>query len=233
MEKDSLITITIPTTGRPDKLSQCLKSIDYKDTFIRIGAVSIEDVNLSDVSEMDNVSIIFNSSSIVEMQNDLAFASPDASHILAASDDIEFLPGAIRTAKECLLKVFPDGDGCVGLNIVNMEEKDRSPYAFMLVGAKFFNERLHRELFYPRYKHFYADTELGLYACSLGRFVFCYDARVIHHHPATGAPADKTHLYNRTGKWEHDNKLFNERRCNGTNTRNRLFVDMPDTVADR
>jgi hypothetical protein len=105
---------------------------------------------------------------------------------------------------------FPDHDGIVGLNVVNFKA---AAHAFMLVGRKFFQDRLKRQLFHPGYRHFYADIELGMFAESLGKFKVCPEAKINHFHPVVGAVMDATHRRNRLEKWEADNQLFTERKC--------------------
>jgi hypothetical protein len=218
------LTITIPTTGRPEKLLACLKSIDY-DAKVWIGAMDSEDIP-SDIPAWIAVrsTVRFTIDAPVGVQIDLAETSEPGSHILPISDDIVFEPGAIQTALNALNFHFPDSDGVIGFNIKNMTEKDKSPYAFMLVGSKFFNERLNRVLFYPQYRHFFADTELGEYADSIGRFKFCEQAMLTHYHPSTGAPADATHIRNRGEKWEHDHMIYQHRKKQWQETGHATFA---------
>lgn len=211
-----MITITIPTTGRPQRLNKCVKSINYYGKVqVNIGCRSIHDdvPEFFKTKEGFRISFDFIESDkhIVPLQNELGAMAPEHSHVLPASDDIEFEKDALIIAAERLQKKFPDYDGIIGLHISNMDSANGSPYGFMLVGSKFFNKRLKRQLFFPKYRHFYADTELGEYARALGRFQECPEARVIHHHPCTGVRPDATHLNGRQAKWTHDNKLFRDR----------------------
>jgi GT2 family glycosyltransferase len=214
MTKNHAVTITIPTTGRPERLRNCLRSIDYENARILIGAVKKGDVWLDEEeSEKKNISIFYGPGHPVVIQNSLAALSHFDSHILFLTDDIIFMPKAIEKAVNALLYRYPDSDGVVGFNIVNMLEKQKVPYAYMLVGKKFFNERLDRTLFFEGYQHFYADMELGLLASRLERFYFCQEAGLVHFHPCTGIAADETHSSGRSDKWQHDYKLFKDRRC--------------------
>ena len=206
---NDLVTVTIASTGRKERLSDCIRSIDYDNVRVRVGVREGADIP-TDIQM--TFSALFTNDFPVAVQNDLASSIEERSHVLAIADDIIFEPGAIQEAVDTLNDAFPDGDGIIGLNITNMRNDQKCPYAFMLVGSKFFNERLARVLFFPGYRHFFADMELGEYAESLGRFRFCSEARVIHFHPSTGAPADRTHTEGRQGKWEHDNELYLERK---------------------
>lgn len=204
------LTLTIPSTGRPERLCDCLRSIDI-EADVRVGAVCGDDLP-SDIPTRiaERISFEFSIDTPVIIQNVLAGKS--RGHVLPISDDIVFDKGAIQTALDALDLHFPDSDGVVGFNIKNMTEKDKSPYAFMLIGETFFNERLGRVLFYTGYKHFFADTELGEYADSVGKFKFCAEAMLTHFHPSTGTPADATHTKNRGEKWQHDHRLYQDRK---------------------
>jgi hypothetical protein len=208
MEKHCL-TITIPSTGRPGRLRDCIASIPQGDDIqIKVGCRSFNDDIPKEILNDTRVSITAFHNDIVPIQNALARTAPIHSDVLPVADDIIFQPGAIENARKHLYQRFSGGDGIVGFKIVNMSEKNASPYAFMLVGAKFFNDRIGRTLFCEGYKHFFADTELGQYAQSLERFEVCQEAAVIHLHPNTGAPADATYLNRRSEKLEADSALF-------------------------
>lgn len=208
----SFVTITIPSTGRPGRLADCLRSIDYCQKVINIGICFKEDLPEDTVLKMENVAVYISSDHPVRLQTALADLGPKDAHVLPISDDIVFKPGAIATAVQTLLTAFPDGDGVIGFNVTNMQGKDRCPYAYMLVGNKFFNDRLKRVLFPHEYRHFYADVELGEMAERLGRFRFCPEAGLIHFHPSAGYPADATHTRLRQEKWEHDHAVYGRRK---------------------
>lgn len=208
----SYITITIASTGRRSRLATCLMSIDYSKALINIGAKELKDIPLDILKSMPRVSVMFSHDPVIAVQNSLALCSPYDSHILPIADDIVFKPGAIQVALDALNKLFPDGDGVIGLDVENMTQKQKSPYAFMLIGNKFFNERLKRRMFFPGYLHFFADTELGEAANKIGRFELCKEAKVYHFHPVTGAPADETYLKNREQRLQHDHALFHKRK---------------------
>lgn len=209
-----MLTITIPSTRRKKRLRECLESIDYDRAIINVGARDTSDIPWDLVKKLERIQCSFSHDLPVSVQIGLAICSPLDSDILPISDDILFQKGAIRAAISELEHYFPDHDGIIGFDISNMPEKDKSPYAFMLVGSKFFNDRLGRYLFFNGYRHFYADTEIGMFAESLDRFRICYKAQVVHFHPCTGVPADETHLRNRVENWSHDNALFLKRRRN-------------------
>ena len=198
-----MITITIPTTGRPERLKNCIESIDYPAD-IRIGCRYPAD--LSD--EIGNASVLYTENNIVDVQNTLAASARTDSYILPISDDIVFEKGAIKKAVDFLDSIFPDSDGIVGFNVDNLKS---SPYCFMLIGQKFFNDTLKRKLFHDGYEHFFADTELGEAANAAGKFYLCCDANITHFHPSSGAEKDETHKRNRLKKWERDSATYRSR----------------------
>ena len=202
---EDYVTITIPSTGRCNRLAECIQSVDYRNSIIEIGVKSLDDVPLS---WAERISVSFTHDFPVPVQIRLAAFSRGFTHILPISDDIVFDPGAIKNAVSALNSAFPDGDGVIGFDIKNMKETDKCPYAFMLIGRKFFNDRLGRVLFNPEYRHFFADVELGEFAERLGRFRKCPEARITHFHPSTGAPADSTHTAGRHEKWVHDKEIY-------------------------
>ena len=213
-----MITITIPTTGRPQRLYDCLKSIaDEPDIEIKIGCRNIGvDIPLAVLRKCEpfnklNISMSASDLSIIEIQNYLAMTASLKSDILPIADDVIFQPGAISAARKAMSEEFPDYNGIIGFNIINLPKGQASLYAFMLIGRKFFSEHLNRTIFYPEYKHFYADIELGEAAEKIGKFYFCEEARVIHYHPVAGYPQDETYRRNRQSKWAHDNKLYQSR----------------------
>lgn len=131
-------------------------------------------------------------------------------HVLPISDDMIFKPNAIACAQYYLLEYFPDGDGVLGLKTENFDAKDTS---VMLLGEKFIQRFPDRQVYFPGYKHFGADTELGEFAKSIGRFRFCPEAVVTHFHPVSGYPIDETHKHGRQYLRE-DLQLFEDRKQN-------------------
>jgi len=211
-----IVTVTIATKGRQAKLAACLRSIDYPMAGVLIGAASMEDIPAAVFTSIRiPVVVDITSGHPVAVQNHVAKQALPETHILPISDDIIFEPGAIQAAVNELHTVFPDTDGVIGFDIRNMSQKDKCPYAYMLIGNKFFTERLRRTLFHAEYHHFYADMELGEHANKLGRFRTCPTAGLIHFHPSAGYLADKTHCEGRQEKWSHDHKIYMDRKQNG------------------
>lgn len=112
----------------------------------------------------------------------------DTDFIMFLGDDTEIQPGALEAAM-VKMSELPDGWGVVGLNTENSK-----PYAHWiahknmleLTGGQFFN---------LEYKHNYCDHELYDIAVENGRWAWAEDAKVIHHHPASGADTDDHYLF--------------------------------------
>ena len=128
--------------------------------------------------------------------------------ILYASDDIIFYRDCIRTALHAMKRHFPDTDGVIGLNQLQVGVSKGRKYAFGLVGEKFVKRFMDRELFCPEYIHFNGDREMGLYAMEVNKFYYCVGAKVDH----IRLP-DKT---TRLGKivYDSDKIIFRKRQQN-------------------
>ena len=190
-----MITVLIPTKGRPESLVRCVRSIPPQYGFV-IVATCGEDVP-SEVIEMPHVykRIMYSPTwTIIEAQINAAKAA--IGHIIPAADDVEFLPGCIESAEKVLNK------NVVGLNVVNMPH---SRYGFMLIDREYITQN---DFFCPDYKHFFADTEFGGNAERDGRFIFCKEARMNHYHPSATGKADKTHSEGRNEKLSHDEQVY-------------------------
>lgn len=206
-----MISILIPTKGRPEKLERCVKSVDiYCEIWIL--ATKPEDVP-HDVMIDSRVKVFFDENmTIIQAQNFLA--SKATGHILPITDDIVFDRGSIDAALDILYCSFFnfDGDGIVGFHVKNMNCAD---YAYMLVGKRFYNETLKGELFHSGYEHFFADQELSEIAKKRKKFVVCLDATIKNYHPNAGFQEDETHRYRRGEKLAHDQELYRRRVLHG------------------
>jgi hypothetical protein len=211
---NDLVTITIPSTGRKERLADCLMSIDYADSFVKIGASKNDDIPWHVLNDkfLNNSSFQYIYFDPVYIQNFLAGSIRPGSHLLPIADDIVFEPGAIKNAVFALNAAFPDGDGVVGFDVKNMDDDQKCPYAFMMIGNRFLSETLNGIPFFHKYRHFYADMELGELADCLGKFITCKDAGIIHFHPSAGYPKDETHMKARQEKWDHDNAVYVTRK---------------------
>ena len=195
-----LIQILIPTRNRPDSLKRCIESIDI-GSYIYICTTNI----LKDLPKSTSANIDwyeeYPNKSVIECQNFMA--ADMCGHKLPIADDVEFDKGSIRKALDIL------EDGVVGFNVTNMTSTDTS---FMLISEQYYNKY---GLFFPEYKHFFADTEYGEQAKARGKFKFCKEATMKHYHPCSGAKIDETYKHaRRDGIWQHDYELYKKRNPN-------------------
>ena len=110
------------------------------------------------------------------------------------SDDLELDYNCIHNGLQCMLKNFPDLDGVVGFFIKNFPPDRVVQASFGLIGKKFADRFPDRKVFCPDYYKFWIDKELEDYATSIGKFIYCAGASLIHYHPAhSKEDADQTH----------------------------------------
>jgi len=175
------VTVLISTYNREEFLMKCIKSIKesyHKDVCIFI----IVDGNKALYHKLlsENLSVLFNEERMdyVYSMNRALRHMEITDAVLYASDDIEFAPDCISKAVQALSENFPDGDGVIGLKQQNRPYGSKS--AFGLVGNKFINRFPDRQIFCPKYIHYGSDTEIAVFARTLGRFMFCEEAILLH-----------------------------------------------------
>lgn len=136
--------------------------------------------------------------------------------IVLLADYLVVRPGCFDAIEAAFEKHFPDFDGVVGLNMENMPPNPNvAEFCFVALGSRFMDRFPERQCHCPDYYHFYADTELGLYAKSINKFVFEEEARVFSYHPnAKNAERDSTHQASRRFKAE-DMGMWNRRNAQG------------------
>jgi tetratricopeptide (TPR) repeat protein/SAM-dependent methyltransferase len=151
--------------------------------------------------------------------NELFFNST-ADIVIMAADHLEFKPGCLEAIREGFAKQFPDRDGVMGLNIVNLPHaKDISEFCFLALGRKFierfYADGVYQGVFCPEYYHFYGDTEFGLFADKIGKFHYDERAAVFTWHPNAGnANRDQTYSASRSRKG-YDDAMWRRRQLAG------------------
>ena len=200
-----MVSVLIPTKGRPEKLARCVNSINACCEIL-ILATSPNDIAQQTLDD-ERVTIYYDAKlSVIQAQNFLA--SKAKYNLMPTSDHVEYMFDSITEARKMLYSEF-DGYGVVGFNVVNMRANND---AFVLVGREWYEKR---GLFNPEYQHFYADTELGDYAKALGKFKVCELARMKNYHPSCGVEADATHNEKRSEKLEHDRLVYEKWKGKG------------------
>lgn len=192
------IEYCVPTLNRPDALARLVASIERTD-YPHTLSISHE------TAPRDLPTIV----------NEL-FAASTGDIVVILADHVELSPDTGARIAAAFEEHFPDLDGVVGLHIENMDPLPGvREFCFPAVGRQFIERFHYVQVFCPDYYHFYADTELGLYAMSVDRFHHALDARVINYHFANQtAPMDGTHRASRTRKAE-DRATWDARQALG------------------
>lgn len=196
------IDIVIPTLNRLAKLERCIKSI-LNNTFKNYSLIIVNDVYKQQAFKIWNTELV----------------RFKAQAFMYICDDVELFPYCIEQAVHCLETSFPDLDGVVGLNQLNIppNKEGFSSSAMGLIGKQFTLRYPYQEVFCPDYISFHADAELGIFARSLNKFKFCKEAELIHYHPAYfPQEMDETHKSVRnSAKINADQHTWNKRQEKG------------------
>jgi hypothetical protein len=137
--------------------------------------------------------------------------------VIMLSDHIELQDGCIEAVIEAFKVNFPDLDGVVGLNMVDLPDaaEGGNKYASNAMGRKYLERYKDKHPSCPEYYHFFADTEIGMLAEKRGKFFFAEDAQILCHHPAHGkGEKDDTYRSSRS-RIGSDRRLFTERQAKG------------------
>lgn len=196
------ISIMLPTLDRIEKLSNCLTSLQKAIQYNKVDEISL---SLYFYRKVEYVhSEIFN--------KHIQSCNSDA--ILYASDDIEFYDDSIFNLARCLEKNYPDLDGLVGMNQINIDSNIAVKWAFGLIGKKFTERFPNKLVFCPDYRTYYTDWEIGAYANKINKFTYCEEAKIFHYHPVVShLNIDETYKLGQTRR-ALDAKIFHERRKN-------------------
>ena len=122
-----------------------------------------------------------------------------ADALLYLNDDTELYEDTLEVVIEDFQREFPDTDGVLGLNQVNIKDPHKVESAFGVIGTKYADRFPNRQVWCPDYHRFYGDWELWKHAKDRGRFYFSPVARINHYHPCTDTKLeDATHYAVRT-----------------------------------
>lgn len=193
------ISIIIPTLNRKQKLSRCINAI-LNNTFQSYRITAIEDINRTGVFAVQNKALTIN----------------DQDAYLCLCDDVEIYPDCLQQLVDCMTSNFSDMDGVVGIK-QNPCDHPITRFGQVMIGHKFLSRFPPGQVYCPDYVSFYGDSELGLYAESIGKYKFCEAAQLTHYHP-TWYPKEKdaTHDYGRQeGRGELDKKIWAIRQRKG------------------
>lgn len=205
------VAITIATRNRYDKLINCLDSIPDVD-YISVIVCCDGDIESMAVSSHPVVkTLLYTKNNIGSPACHNLMVPYVTDGLLYLMDDMELQPDTIDIALREYNLHFPDNDGMMGLHQVNFSEENKSGVA--LLGRNFLARFPHRQFNYPGYWHF-SDMETLALAEKIGKYHYCRDAHVIHHHPDFGGKKDGTHEDARRYR-EQDFSLFKVRQAQG------------------
>lgn len=183
------VNVCIPTIDRFDLIRRTIQSIiksDYKKISITIivdagrGLYFERLLKYYCIKPFFPVSVLFNEKRLGWPRSlNRIFRNTDHDFYFYASDDLTFQPNTISKAMADMKRLFPDGDGVIG---ITQQLGKFCPAAFGLVGKKWINRFPDRKMMYPKYIHFCSDSELWRYARSIKRF-YLSKAMVHHNRP--------------------------------------------------
>jgi len=133
-----------------------------------------------------------------------------ADAMMYLSDDVEFFQDTLENAITEYEKHFPNFDGVLGLNQVNIPDSQALQSAFGIIGKNFINYFSNKQVWCPSYYRFYGDRELWLFAKSINKFKFCEEAKIFNNHPAFTGEIDYTHKEVR--KYLRQDRIMYEKR---------------------
>ena len=218
------ILVVFPTLGRVEKAKKCIESIMLAakecledDIFIRVVFNHPDEANVIGTCFGNDPSIICyiirDEHVAPKLWNDLLL-SENYDILCYLSDDVELDRDCLRHGIHCMKTNFPDFDGVVGLKMSNCPQQEVEA-AFGMIGSKFAERFIDKQVFCPEYKKFCIDKELELFSKGINRFMLCEKATLVHHHPAfTATPPDTTHKFVRTFL-QDDLKMYQERQRRG------------------
>jgi glycosyltransferase involved in cell wall biosynthesis len=214
-----MISILLPSAGRPNLLAQCLQSLrdTTKEYDIEIIAVIDEDANCEKIAESFGADFIDWSQTrrgALWAWNQALLMS-DGDILVPAGDDQIFHPHwldfALESHKEKL-----NGYGVVGMN--DLAYDGNKQLATMFLFDRAYCKADMGGIFAPPMYHYYnIDSEWNAKAKALGKFYWDARSVVEHVHSAHGKrPLDHLDQEKADAGWmEQDNKTFEERKANG------------------
>ena len=173
------------------------KNVKYKE----------QDIDVLDEDDEDDT---------IFKDDDNIFKNNESDHLdKYLNDDIEIFDDTLSVILQEFEHNFPDTDGVLGINQVNIHDIHKVDAAFGVIGRKYAERFPDKKVWAPCYNRFFCDFELWQYAKSIGKFVFCRQAQLNHYHPSLNRDwEDSTH--NEVRKYLRQDKLtFQKRQAAG------------------
>lgn len=133
-------------------------------------------------------------------------------------DDVELDKQCLDQATSLMKSKFLDTDGIIGItqHYPGHPEVKWRENGQCLIGRKFVERFVNRQVCCPDYIHFYQDEEVLKYAKSVEKFALCKTAFLIHHHPAFYPNEyDTTHEIVRGEVYRKDTQTYRLRKQRG------------------
>lgn len=223
------VTIVITTYKRPEKLKECIGSIEKytnPDNYRFLFMVDNADrETYKFLNEKNHPAILLNKQKDWVGLTNSAIAFCETEHFLFICDDwLAVEDGWLEKGMKKFKEKFPDGMGLLIFNDFLQEEyssiihpiklKDGSkiPMATHGLSTKSFAQCFETgNLLYPGYKHYSADCELAIRAYLMRKFYYYKDVVLKHnHHIHTG---ERDEVYNESERlnFQRDLMLFQMR----------------------
>jgi hypothetical protein len=209
-----MISLLLPTTGRPDMAEQCVRQIrdttDGHDVEI-IAAVDADTTTRDRLTPLVDQLLYSDTYRGCSTAWNDALAASAGDPVVFAADDLTWEPGWLDEALKTLAR-FPDGWGLVGFNDGHWGPELSTHY---LMSRKFIIDVLGGRVAWDFYPHSFNDAEVNERAKRADRYAWCETAYVRHAHWIFGdRPQDDT---DRRKLDEHSaaERTFNERQAAG------------------
>jgi len=198
-----MYSVIIPTRGRAQQVALCI------DQLIRTTlSWSIEIIVVADEDDQQTLSLLPSSINPVIVADDTPIAKWNIGLQHASGDYVVVGADDVWWYDRWLDEVINFGGDFIGLNTLEYNERH---FTHFVMSRRYVIEHNGGVVFYPGYKHLYADNEVNERAKRVGLHRFCSRAVVEHRHPAHGK-AQIDMIYKRSERYGAEDKLLFESR---------------------
>jgi glycosyltransferase involved in cell wall biosynthesis len=205
-----LVSVLLPTTGRPDRAESCVRQLRDTASGIEIVcAVDRDPVSAKRLAPLVDKLLVapFYRGCSAAWNDCLREATGDP--VVFAADDLKWGEGWLEEA----LQALSEHPGhLIGFNDGHWGAELSTHY---LMPRDFIAEVLGGVVAWPAYKHSFNDLETCDRAKAAGRYHWCEDARVYHEHWLFGDRAKDETDTRRLPDHPEDQRIYNERKAAG------------------
>ena len=211
------LDIVIPTLNRREKLDVCVNSIlktakEDMNLYLYFGDEKERQDYVKLFQGITNIHSLYLEDYRVPTFWNSYLKDMKADALCYLNDDCELYEDTLDVIIEDFQREFPDTDGVLGLNQVNISDPRKVESAFGVIGTKYADRFPNRQVWCPDYHRFYGDWELWRHAKDLGKFYFSEVARINHYHPCTNKKLEDTTHYNVRTFLKDDKVTFQRRQ---------------------